>query len=95
MATRKSIILERDLAVPARDGTRLFVNLFRPPAEGPRPVIMSVTSSTLQLTIQGHDAARYPAFGHRQLVNRGCHTIFTGGPYDSCLVVPLNNRGSQ
>jgi uncharacterized protein len=51
--------------------------------------------STLQLTIQGHDAARYPAFGHRQLVNRGCHTIFTGGPHDSCLVVPLNNRGSQ
>jgi putative CocE/NonD family hydrolase len=45
--------------------------------------------STLQLTIQGHDAARYPGFGHRKLVNRGRHTIFTGGPYDSCLVVPL------
>jgi predicted acyl esterase len=51
--------------------------------------------STLQLTIQGHDAARYPAFGHRQLVNRGTHAIFTGGPYDSCLVVPLNDRGSR
>ena len=48
--------------------------------------------SALQLTIQGHDAARYPAFGHRQLVNHGWHTIFTGGPYDSCLVVPLNHR---
>ena len=46
--------------------------------------------STLQLTIQGHDAARYPAFGHRKLVNRGWHTIFTGGPYDSHLTVPLN-----
>lgn len=46
--------------------------------------------STLQLTIQGHDAARYPGFGHRKLVNRGSHTIFTGGPYDSCLAVPLN-----
>ncbi len=46
--------------------------------------------STLQLTIQGHDAARYPAFRHRKLVNRGSHTIFTGGPYDSCLAVPLN-----
>ena len=33
----------------------------------------------LQLTIQGHDAARYPAFGHRKLVNRGWHTIFTEG----------------
>jgi predicted acyl esterase len=46
--------------------------------------------STLQLTIQGHDAARYPAFGHRKLVNRGRHTIFTGGRYDSCLTVPVN-----
>jgi hypothetical protein len=46
--------------------------------------------SSLQLTIQGHDAAKYPAFGHRELVNRGLHTIFTGGPYDSCLSVPLN-----
>jgi len=49
--------------------------------------------STLQVTIQGQDAARYPAFGHRKLVNRGLHTIFTGGPYDSSLAVPLNHRG--
>lgn len=46
--------------------------------------------STLQLTIQGHDAAKYPAFRHRNLVNRGWHTVFTGGRYDSCLSVPLN-----
>jgi predicted acyl esterase len=49
--------------------------------------------SILQLTIQGHDAARYPGFGHRDLVNRGRHTIFTGGSYDSCLTVPLNRYG--
>jgi predicted acyl esterase len=46
--------------------------------------------STLQLTVQGHDAANYTAFGHRALVNRGLHTIFTGGRYDSFLAVPLN-----
>jgi predicted acyl esterase len=46
--------------------------------------------ATLQLTIQGHDAAKYPAFRHTKLVNRGWHTIFTGGPYDSCLTVPLD-----
>ncbi|MGA3093266.1 MAG: CocE/NonD family hydrolase C-terminal non-catalytic domain-containing protein [Terriglobales bacterium] len=46
--------------------------------------------STLQLTIQGQDAAGYPAFGHRNLVNRGLHTIFTGGQFDSCLVIPIN-----
>jgi predicted acyl esterase len=46
--------------------------------------------STLQLTIQGHDAASYPAFRHRRLVNRGWHTIFTGGPHDSHLTIPWN-----
>jgi uncharacterized protein len=46
--------------------------------------------STLRLTIQGQDAARYPAFGHSELLNRGWHTIFTGGAHDSCLTVPLN-----
>jgi len=51
--------------------------------------------STLQLAIQGHDAARYPAFGHRRLVNSGWHTIFAGGAYDSFLVVPVNGSISQ
>ena len=46
--------------------------------------------STLQVTIQGHDAARYPAFGHKKLVNRGSHTIFTGPAHDSWLAVPLH-----
>jgi len=50
--------------------------------------------STLQLAIQGHDAARYPSFGHQKLVNRGLHTVFTGGPHDSQLVVPLYSRSS-
>src|ERR1039458_3003345 len=37
------IVIERDLAVPMRDGVRLFVNLFKPEAGGSYPVIMSVT----------------------------------------------------
>ena len=49
-------------------------------------------NSSLQVTIQSHDGAKYPAWGHRRLVNRGWHTIFTGGQYDSCLVAQLNNR---
>jgi predicted acyl esterase len=48
--------------------------------------------SSLQLTVQGRDAAKYPAFRHRKLINRGWHTIYTGGPYDSCLAVPLNRK---
>ena len=38
-----SIAIERDLAVPMRDGVRLFANLFRPAGDGSCPVIMSVT----------------------------------------------------
>jgi predicted acyl esterase len=51
--------------------------------------------ATLQLTIQGHDAAKYPAFRHSKLVNRGWHTIFTGGAHDSSLTVPLNDRSTE
>jgi predicted acyl esterase len=50
--------------------------------------------SSLQVTVQGNDAARYPGFRHRKLVNRGFHTIFTGGSYDSWLAVPLNKSNS-
>jgi predicted acyl esterase len=46
--------------------------------------------TALQVTIQGHDAAKYPGHGHHELVNRGWHTIFTGGPYDSSLTIPLS-----
>lgn len=38
-----SIGTQRNLAVPMRDGVRLFANLFRPTADGPCPLIMSVT----------------------------------------------------
>jgi predicted acyl esterase len=51
--------------------------------------------SILQLTIQGHDAAKYPAFDHGKLLNRGLHTIFTGGSYDSRLIIPLNLQNPQ
>jgi predicted acyl esterase len=32
---RTSMILERNIPAPMRDGVRLFANLFRPPAGGP------------------------------------------------------------
>jgi predicted acyl esterase len=38
-----SIAIERDLAVPTRDGMCLFANLFRLKADRPCPVILSVT----------------------------------------------------
>lgn len=50
--------------------------------------------STMQLAIQGHDAAKYPGFRHERLVNHGRHTICTGGEYDSSLTVPVNTSTS-
>src|SRR5215472_19233672 len=37
------VAIERDVAVPMRDGIRLFANLYRPAKNAPHPVIMSVT----------------------------------------------------
>ena len=46
----------------------------------------------LRLTIQGNDIFRYdlPQVQlHQASVNQGRHTIYTGGPYDSYLVLPV------
>jgi predicted acyl esterase len=44
--------------------------------------------SRLAVEVLGHDGARYPAFRHSETVNRGYHTIHTGGQFDSHLLVP-------
>lgn len=43
--------------------------------------------STLRLIVQGQELLDYAGFGHDELVNRGLHRIFTGGQYDSHLIV--------
>jgi uncharacterized protein len=50
-------------------------------------------ASRLEVGILGRDAAKYPAFSHHRLVNRGTHRIHCGGRFDSHLLVPLV-RGS-
>ena len=45
--------------------------------------------SRLELSVQGKDAAKYPAFKPRRHVNRGAHVIHCGGRYDSHLLLPL------
>lgn len=47
------------------------------------------TGSRLMVVILGRDAARYPAFRHSHRINRGEHTIHSGGRFDSYLLVPL------
>ncbi|MBV8282696.1 MAG: CocE/NonD family hydrolase [Candidatus Eremiobacteraeota bacterium] len=51
--------------------------------------------STLQVDVLGHDADKYPAFRHHPTVNEGRHSIHTGGPYDSHLLVPVVGRAPQ
>ncbi len=45
--------------------------------------------SSLVLDVLGHDAARYPAFRHTSTVNRGRHTLHTGGRHDCFLLAPF------
>ena len=45
--------------------------------------------SRLEVTVQGRDAAKYPAFKHRDLVNRGIHSLHCGASYDAHLLVPV------
>lgn len=44
----ENLVHEADLAVTARDGTRLSAHVFRPEAEGPLPVILSFTPYAVQ-----------------------------------------------
>jgi len=39
--------------------------------------------------VLGTDGAKYPAFKHKNTVNRGKHSVHCGGRYDSHLLVPL------
>jgi len=41
---RESVLIESDVPVTVRDGTRLYVNVYRPNSPGTYPVIMSFTS---------------------------------------------------
>jgi len=47
----------------------------------------------LRLVIQGRDVYDYPetlmADRHRETVNRGAHRLFSGGHFDSHLLVPV------
>lgn len=44
---------------------------------------------TLVLSVQGRDFFEHPSLGHGYPVNQGLHSIHTGGPYDSHLLIPV------
>jgi predicted acyl esterase len=47
--------------------------------------------SSLRVDVLGRDAARYPGFRHERTVNRGRHSVHTGGRYPSALIAPFAN----
>jgi len=47
--------------------------------------------SSLQLIVQGQELLSYRGFGHDDLVNHGSHRIYTGGQYDSHLLLSVVN----
>jgi predicted acyl esterase len=57
------------------------------------PILPSSTlfhkGETLRLTIQGKDNIAYGRLRYERLVNKGKHTIYTGGKYDSYLQIPV------
>jgi putative CocE/NonD family hydrolase len=56
---------------------------------------MFEAGSSLRLVVQGHELRGYPSFGHSDLVNGGRHRIFTGGPYDASLTMPVIQPGQR
>lgn len=47
----------------------------------------------LRLVVQGTDVYQYPkpvmANRHEETINKGCHVVYTGGKYDSHLLIPI------
>ena len=44
---------------------------------------------TLRLVVQGEDLIEHRALAHNLSVNRGTHTIHSGGRYDSHVLIPM------
>jgi predicted acyl esterase len=57
------------------------------------PILPSSTlfhkGDTMRLTIQGKDTIAYGKVKYERLINKGVHTIYTGGKYDSYLLIPV------
>ncbi len=51
--------------------------------------------SFLQLVIMGREPVEYNTFKHENAINRGFHRVYTGGHYDSYLVIPNANGNAK
>jgi predicted acyl esterase len=51
--------------------------------------------SYLQLVLMGQEPIEYNTFKHKNSVNRGFHRVYTGGFYDSYLLIPNANENAK
>ena len=80
LAHRRELLLEREEIVPLNVEILTSATRFEP-------------GETLRVVIQGKDIYRYPRplmlTYHDDSVNRGLHSIYSGGRYDSQLIAPI------
>jgi hypothetical protein len=51
--------------------------------------------SFLQLVIMGQEPIEYNTFKHKTAINKGFHRVYTGGQYDSYLLIPNANQNAK
>lgn len=88
-----SIIFERDVAIPMRDGAVLFANVYRPLTEEPHPILMTLGPYGKDLSLALRDLPRFKKLGGGVFLNWE-----TPNPEDwvprGYAVVRIDSRGS-
>jgi predicted acyl esterase len=51
--------------------------------------------SFLQLVIMGQEPVEYNTLKHKTSINRGFHLVYSGGHYDSYLLIPNANEDAK
>ncbi len=80
-------VLTHDEKLPVERGSIIPVEIEILPSSA-----LFRAGETLRLVVQGRDLFEHPALAHGYPVNRGNHTIHSGGEYDSHLLVPVVPR---
>ena len=82
MPTSVSLTLETDRAIPMRDGTILYADLYRPVGSGPFPVLLQRTpyDKTLPISMGMLDPIKASKRGYAVVIQD------TRGRYTSCLL---------
>jgi hypothetical protein len=48
----------------------------------------------IYMVIMGQEPIEYNTFRHKTSINKGFHRVYTGGQYDSYLLIPNANQNA-